>query len=108
MNIQKIKKWQKILEGQISEMTDVLERRLIFQETKKIVQSNDSINKDNIFYDYLRINYVYAQIIQLSRMLDQDPRTESFSNLLADIENNPEVFERLFTRWLQPFYLKQW
>lgn len=94
MNIQKIQKWQKILEGQISEMTDILERRFIFQETKKIVQNNDSINKDNIFYDYFRINYIYAQIIQLSRILDQDPRTESFSNLLADIENNPEVFER--------------
>lgn len=94
MNIQKIQKWQRILEGQINEMTDIFERRFIFEETKKIVQGNDLVNKDNIFYNYLRINYIYAQIIQLSRMLDLDHRTESLSNLLADIESNSEIFER--------------
>ena len=94
MNIQKIQKWQKILEDQIVEMTDILERRFIFQETKKMVEVNPDIQQSNIFYDYFRINYIYAQIIQLSRMLDQDPRTESLINLLDDIENNSDVFER--------------
>lgn len=94
MNIEKIQKWQKILESQLNEMTDVLERRFIFQETKGIVEANPDIQQSNIFYDYFRINYIYAQIIQLSRMLDQDPRTESLLNLLSDIENNPDVFKR--------------
>ena len=94
MNIEKIQKWQKILENQLNELTDVLERRFIFQETKKMVEANPDIQQGNIFYDYFRINYIYAQIIQLSRMLDQDPRTESFSNLLGDIESNPDIFER--------------
>lgn len=94
MNSDKIKKWQKILKGQINEMTDVLNRRSIFQQIKQIVENNYAINKVNIFHDYSRVNYIYAQIIQLSRMLDQDPRTESLSNLLEDIENNPEVFDR--------------
>ena len=75
-------------------MTDVLERRFIFQETKKMVEANSDIQQSNIFYDYFRINYIYAQIIQLSRILDQDPRTESLINLLDDIENNPDIFER--------------
>lgn len=94
MNIQKIQKWQKILKGQITEMTDVLERRFIFQETKKMIDANPDIQQSNIFYDYFRINYIYAQIIQLSRMLDQDPRTGSLINLLDDIENNSDIFER--------------
>lgn len=94
MNIQKIQKWQKVLEGQIVEMTDILERRFIFQETKKMVEANPDIQQSNIFYDYFRINYIYAQTIQLSRMLDQDPRTESLINLLDDMENNSDIFER--------------
>lgn len=94
MNIEKIQKWQRILENQLNELTDVLERRFIFQETKKMIEANPDIQQSNIFYDYFRINYIYAQIIQLSRVLDQDPRTESLFNLLCDIENSPEVFER--------------
>ena len=94
MNTEKIQKWQRILECQLNEMTDVLERRVIFQETKKMVEANSDIQQSNIFYDYFRINYIYAQIIQLSRILDQDPRTESMYNLLNDIEDNPDVFER--------------
>lgn len=94
MNVEKIQKWQKILENQLNELTDILERRFIFQETKKIVESNPIIQQGNIFYDYFRINYIYAQIIQLSRMLDQDSRTESFANLLSDIESNPDIFDR--------------
>ena len=94
MNIDKIKKWQKMLDGQINEMTDILERKFILEETRKMIESNSAINQDNLFYDHFRINYVYAQIIQLSRMLDQDSRTESLVNLLTDIEENPEIFDR--------------
>lgn len=94
MDIAKIKEWQKILEGQIGEMNDILENRFVFQEVKKIVENNPSINQDNVFYLYFQINYIHAQIMQLSRMLDQDSRTESFNNLLGDIENNPEIFDR--------------
>ena len=48
MNIDKIKKWQKILDGQVNEMTDILERKFILVETKKMIETNLAINQDNL------------------------------------------------------------
>lgn len=87
---QKIKKWQKQIAHLIDEVLDINERRHVFERERKIVKDNSKIKEDNIFVTYLFRNYAEAQILAISRVVENDGRTGSFVALLNDILTNFE------------------
>lgn len=81
---QKIQKWQKMIKHSVDEIVDVNLRKYVFSKQKEIVISNPKLKDRNIFIDYFFINYAEAQILAISRMVEDKP-VDSLVALLNDI-----------------------
>lgn len=85
---QKIQKWKKQIEHLIDEVLDINERKYVFEKEREIVKNNSKLQNNNIFITYLFKNYAEAQVLAISRVVEDDGRTGSFVSLLNDILTN--------------------
>ena len=88
---QKVLKWQKMIKYSVDEVIDVNLRKYVFDKQKEIVLSNPKLQQRNIFIDYFFRNYVEAQVLAISRLVEDKP-VDSFVALLNDLLTNHEEF----------------
>ncbi len=87
---QKIEKWQKQIGHLIDEILDINERKYVFEKEREIIKNNSKLQDSNIFITYLFKNYAEAQVLAISRVVEDDGRTGSLVALLNDILTNFE------------------
>ncbi|MFH0779960.1 MAG: hypothetical protein V1928_03840 [Parcubacteria group bacterium] len=78
-----------------------LENRFLFNRLVEIIKNNPSIDKPNIFLDYIKINYVTTIIVAICRQIDGDKDSISLINLLYEIYNNAE---KITKKWFVASY----
>lgn len=81
---QKIQKWQKMIKNSVDEIIDVNLRKYVFSKQKEIVINNPKLKDRNIFIDYFFRNYAEAQVLAISRLVEDKP-VDSLVALLNDI-----------------------
>ena len=81
---QKIQKWQKMIEHSVDEIINVNLRKYVFSKQKEIVTSNPKLQNRNIFIDYFFRNYAEAQVLAISRLVEDKP-VDSLVALLNDM-----------------------
>src|SRR3989344_7244613 len=86
---QKISKWQKMIKHSVDEIIDVNLRKYVFNKQKEIVTSNPKLQDRNIFIDYFFRNYAEAQVLAISRLVEDKP-VDSLIALLNDMLVNYE------------------
>lgn len=86
----KIEKWKKQIEHLIDEVLDINERKYVFEKEREIIKNNSELQYNNIFITYLFKNYAEAQVLAISRIVEDDGRTGSFVALLNDMLTNFE------------------
>lgn len=86
---QKILKWQKMIKHSVDEVIDVNLRKYVFDKQKEIVLNNPKLQQRNIFIDYFFRNYAEAQVLAISRLVEDKP-VDSFVALLNDLLTNHE------------------
>ncbi len=70
----------------------------VFWQVQAIIRSNDAINRDDVFQEWISTTYVDSLVVRLRRLGDADRRSVSVYRLLEEIK--PEA--RTFTReWYQ-------
>jgi len=98
-----IKKWKKLLDEIINDLTNLVENRYIFNEIVTICKGNENLKEDNIFWQFLRINYVSSAVLNICRQVDTDPDSLSLINLLNEILQNPKAITK---KWFASQYQK--
>jgi len=81
---QKILKWQKMIKHSVDEVIDVNLRKYVFDKQKEIILNNPKLQQRNIFVEYFFRNYSEAQVLAVSRLVEDKP-VDSFVALLNDI-----------------------
>jgi len=81
---QKILKWQKMIRDSVDEVIDVNVRKHVFNKQKKIITNNSKLQERNIFITYFFRNYSEAQVLAISRLVEDKP-VDSFVALLNDM-----------------------
>lgn len=102
-NIKIIKKWKKWIDEIIEDVTDLVENRYVFNEIVSICKKNRELSKDNLFWDFLKSNYIASMVSGVCRQVDTDKNTSSFINLLNEIFKNPEAITK---KWFAAQYPK--
>lgn len=96
----------------VTQIADIADRIVlddyIFRQSMAAIRSSGHISCDNHVYQWLMDCYFSAATIRVRSMLDCDPRTYSLYNLLAHIEQSPEVLTRsVFLSRYQDEYAQQ-
>jgi serine/threonine protein kinase len=86
---QKIQKWQRMIKHSVDEIIDVNLRKFVFDRQKEIVLSNPKLHERNVFIEYFFRNYAEAQVLAVSRLVEDKP-VDSLVALLNDILVNYE------------------
>lgn len=102
-NIKTIKRWKNLIEETTNDIADLVEDRYVFNEITSIVKKNQKLNKDNLFWDFLRTNYVASMVLGVCRQADINKNSLSLVNLLNEIFENPEV---IIKEWFVAQYQK--
>lgn len=89
--IDKLRLWIEKIEEQI---TMLVIRRYMFWELQKIIKSNPNINKTNSFYDMIASTYADSAVMAVRRLVDNDRKSISFTNLLDKLIKNAKAFNR--------------
>lgn len=98
-----IKKWKGLLDEIINDLTNLIENRHVFNEIVSICKENEELKEDNIFWQFLRINYVSSAVLNICRQIDTNPDSLSLINLLNEILQNPKAITK---RWFASQYQK--
>jgi len=96
-----IRRWKKLLEEVIKDVTNLVEIRYVFNEIVSICKNNEELKKGNIFWEIFRINYVSSVILNICRQIDTDSDSLSLINLLNKIIRNPRVITK---KWFASQY----
>ncbi|HEX3722470.1 MAG TPA: hypothetical protein VHV31_06745 [Nitrolancea sp.] len=93
--IQKIEKWKRWIEEIHSETSQLVFRRIIWDELVNIIQSNRQIQISSAFYDWLPAVYAPAQAMGIRRIADVDSYSKpvSLGNLLTDMRDCSEILQ---------------
>jgi len=81
---QKIQKWQRMIKHAVDEIIDVNLRKYVFSKQKEVVLSNPKFQDQNIFIEYFFKNYAEAQVLAVSRLVEDRP-VDSLVALLNDM-----------------------
>ncbi|XOB46628.1 MAG: hypothetical protein ACKKMV_00375 [Candidatus Nealsonbacteria bacterium] len=98
-----IRRWKKLLEEIIKDITDLVEIRYVFNEIVSMRKNNEELKKGNIFWEIFRINYVSSVVLNICRQIDTDSNSLSLINLLNKILRNPKVITK---KWFASQYQK--
>lgn len=101
---QKIQKWQRMIKHSVDEIIDVNLRKYVFGKQKEIVLSNPRLQDRNVFVEYLFRNYSEAQVLAISRLVEDRP-VDSLVALLNDMLVNYE--EVIQSGELKAFLIKE-
>lgn len=92
--IEQIKKWKQGIDEIANDIIDLVEHRWLFKQLEEIIKRNTNLNKDNLFWDFLRYNYVASMVLGICRQVDSDKNSISLLNLLSDISSHPETLTK--------------
>jgi len=81
---QKIQRWQRMIKHSVDEIIDVNLRKYVFSRQKQIVLSNPKLQDQNVFIEYFFRNYAEAQVLAISRLVEDKP-VDSLVALLNDM-----------------------
>lgn len=98
-----IRKWKKLLDEVINDLTNLMEGRYVFNEIVSICKENENLKEDNIFWQFLRINYVSSAVLNICRQVDTNHDSLSLINLLNEILQNSNTITK---RWFASQYQK--
>ena len=73
-----------MIEHSVNEVIDVNLRKYVFSKQKEIVSGNPKLKDQNIFIEYFFRNYAEAQVLAVSRLVEDKP-VDSLIALLNDI-----------------------
>lgn len=73
---------------------DAVLRRKIFRETVKIVNANPYTHRESAFWDWMGAAHVESMVMAIRRQTDQNARSVSLHNLLAEIRDHPQALSR--------------
>ncbi len=79
-------------------ITNILEKRLVFERLDAIIKANEQLKVYNIFWDWYFYNYIDSQVMELMRILDQDESSKNFTRLLDSLLSGATVDAGFFTR----------
>ena len=82
---QKLEKWETWLKTVSQEIEHLAASQQIYRETVKIILSNGSLPKENIFLDFLQEWYVHSIVMGLRRQLKTGDANVSLVGLLKDV-----------------------
>ncbi len=82
-----------------SDVTDLLENRFVFEKVTSLIKSNPEINKDNILWDYLKLNYGSAMVLGIARQVDTKRSSVALLRILGEIKKSHQVItEKWFAK----------
>lgn len=90
-NSQLLNKWRSAVEAIISDVTDLIENRLVFNRVVDMVNENKKLQQDNLYWDYLKLNHGSAMVLGISRQVDSKKSTYGLIKLLEDISKNSSI-----------------
>ena len=90
----KLEKWERWLEVLYSQIMDLSTTRYIFWEVQKIIKQNSKIQKPSAFYNFIGDGYVTNTLSSIRRQVKVDQKSISFSRLLVEISENPQLLSR--------------
>jgi len=73
------------IEKIVSLYMNIYSTQIVSEKLQEIISKNSEINKPHTFYWWLRQNYVYSIILQITKLLDSDRRSISLCNLLHNL-----------------------
>ena len=94
----KIKSCKELLLLQNTSMTNILEKRYIFERFGAIIKSNPSLHTHNVFWDWYLINYIDSQIMELCRILDKDKNSKNLIRFLESLESGFSIDDSFFEK----------
>lgn len=72
---------------------NILQTRLIYEKLKEILLQNKKIDDSNVFFWWLKQNYVYSLIIQIVKLIDYDKDSVSLLNLMNKLLKSRYISE---------------
>lgn len=93
-DIKIIKEWRVRIREITDDITSIVEKKYIYDEIVGVISKNQSINKQNLFYDFLKLNYIESIISGICRQIDCDKDSQSLINLLHEIFEKPEIITK--------------
>lgn len=96
---QKLDSCKKLLQLQNTAMTNILEKRLVFEHLDEIIKTNSDLHTYNLFWDWFFYNYIDSQVMELTRILDKDSDTKNvirfIDSLIEGFKIDNSFFERI-------------
>ncbi len=96
MNNDKLKKWLKWLKVIEKDIQELRIKQNIFWEVQDIIKNNSDLDKPSSFYNFLGDTYVAYICIGIRRQAKVDQNSISFTRLLTEIIEDPEILSRDF------------
>ena len=92
----RLKKWLRWLNIIHDDVQQLLVKRNIFWQVQDIIKTNKDLHKPSSFYDYLGDTYIAYITIGIRRQIKIDNKSISFSRLLNEMIETPEVLSRKY------------
>lgn len=89
--VHKLNSWFDVVEKKVMSL---LIWRHMFWEWRQIIESNDNMRRSNSFFDMISHGYVALVVMNIRSLIDNDPKSISFANLLNKIASNYKIFNR--------------
>jgi hypothetical protein len=91
---QKLEKWDRWLDTILNEVENLVLFQSVYQELQSIIDKNKDIQKPSIFYDFLFSSYIAWAVMTVRRIGKPQKDSISFTALLEDMRNNPNLLSR--------------
>ena len=94
----KVKSCKELLVLQNTAITNILEKRLVFEHLDKIIKSNPNLHTYNLFWDWYFYNYIDSQVMELMRILDQDKGSKNLIRFIDSLTDGYTFDNTFFER----------
>jgi len=102
----KLRSCKELLLLQNTGMTNILEKRLVFERLDKIIKSNPELHVYNLFWDWYFYNYIDSQVMEIMRILDKDPDSKNLIRFLDSLASGFNIDSSFFEKIKNEFNQK--
>lgn len=94
MNQQKYNKWDRWISYIVFTVKKLIESRYLYNEIQKIEKNHPNLPENNIFFHWIKDNYINNVTLLICRLRDNHKDCISFYKLLNEIKKFPELLSR--------------
>jgi hypothetical protein len=94
----KVKSCKELLLMQNTAITNILEKRAVYERLEEIVKSNPKLHVYNIFWDWYSNNYIDSQVMELTRIMDNDKDSKNLIQLVDSLIGGHDKDNTFFDR----------